>query len=645
MWPTTMAPAVTRNERWATLFVSLLALLLLGYTVVRSAIVSFTIDETGTFIHYVTKGMLYQRTFDQMSANHHLLNVWGMWASMKLFGTSELALRLPNLLAHVLYLYATARIALKASSVPVTIACFLLLNVHPYLLDFFGLARGYGLACGLMMMSLWQVVRYVDEGQPVQRVMLAMLFAGLSAMAHLAMINYLFASGLAFTLVWARQARRTGVGIWKSHWWTMVLCSSLVLCIILPALVGSQKSGSLYFGCDRFWSCMVRTLSEKALYHMPYPLPAPTIAGIVLGVLLLWCAITCVFAWRQKWTDRLGPFVFGVIIAGVWALSILAQHVFLDVPLPQTRTALFAIPMLAFLVTTCIIAWPDGRGKFLPCAATAVLCIPLLIHQKNSFNLSYTVEWKPSGEIAHMMDVITRDHRPLSPELPVFTVHSSYESYGCMPYYQRTADMRWLTASPRNAPDTYVPSDYYIVEYDGYDQVDTANWSLVYRSEITNTTLYRDEPLREARPELIHLASLDMESPGIKGTSTLQHHSGQHGLRFDSTTREMKPLRWIVPADRDSGSFTFSANAEVLQQEDDNFIALVISVIRDGKELTCSYTRSSEQMVTFGQWGHVGAVFRPTVPLLPGDIVQLRAWPLSPSSVMYLDDLELRILQ
>jgi hypothetical protein len=157
--------------------------------------------------------------------------------------------------------------------------------------------------------------------------------------------------------------------------------------------------------------------------------------------------------------------------------------------------------------------------------------------------------------------------------------------------------------------------------------------------------LYRDERLREARPELIHLASLDMESPGIKGTSTLQHHSGQHGLRFDSTTREMKPLRWIVPADRDSGSFTFSANAEVLQQEDDNFIALVISVIRDGKELTCSYTRSSEQMVTFGQWGHVGAVFRPTVPLLPGDIVQLRAWPLSPSSVMYLDDLELRILQ
>lgn len=85
---------------------------------------------------------------------------------MKLLGSSELALRLPNLLAHVVYLHASARVALKARGLVLTVGCFLLLNAHPYLLDFFGLARGYGLACGLMMMSLWQVVRYVDEGQP-----------------------------------------------------------------------------------------------------------------------------------------------------------------------------------------------------------------------------------------------------------------------------------------------------------------------------------------------------------------------------------------------------------------------------------------------------------------------------------------------
>ncbi|HEY0977646.1 MAG TPA: hypothetical protein VGE21_09260 [Flavobacteriales bacterium] len=634
-----------RNGHPATPVVCVLALLLLGYTVVRGTIVAFTIDETATFIHYVTKGVLYQRTFDQMSANHHPLNVWGMWIGMKLFGSSELALRLPNLFAHALYLYASARIALKARSTWLAIGCFLLLNVHPYLLDFFGLARGYGLACGLMMMGLWQLVRYVDEGQPVRRVRLVILFAGLAALAHLAMINFLFASASAFILAWAVQARRTGIGAWKKHGWTLVLCTSLALCLILPALVGSQKSGSLYFGCDRFWSCMVRSFSEKALYHMPYTLPAPTIAGIVLGVLLLWCTILLLLAWRQKWTDRLRPFMFGALIAGCWSLAIIGQHVLLDVPLPRTRTAIFAIPMLAFLVTSGIIAWPEVRNKAIPGTATVLLCIPLLIHQGNSFNLAYTVEWKPSGEIGHMMEAIAEDHRRLSRDLPVVTICSSYESYGCMPYYQRTANMRWLTAVPRNAPDAYTPADYYIVEYDGYDQVDTANWSLVHRSEITNTTLYRDDRFGSIRPILIHRELLDMETPELSGSSGSQDVDGRRCLRFDSTTREVAPLRWVVPEDLHDSRLTFSANAEVLQENDDNFIALVISVVRDGKEITYSYHPSSEQLQVFGRWGHVGAVFRPSIPLRTGDVVQLRAWPLSPSSTMYLEDLELRILQ
>jgi hypothetical protein len=205
--------------------------------------------------------------------------------------------------------------------------------------------------------------------------------------------------------------------------------------------------------------------------------------------------------------------------------------------------------------------------------------------------------------------------------------------------------MPWLTVTPRQANERYMPSDYYIVEYDGYDAVDTANWTIVHRSEITNTTLYRDDRFHKGPPRLIFRDQLDMESLDIGGTSMLERESGQRSLRFDTTTRELRPIRWVVPDTMGSGHFTLSANAAVLQQDDGNFIALVISVIRDGKELTHSYTPSAEQLSTFGQWGDVGVVFRPSFPLLAKDIVQLRAWPLMTSSAMYLDDLELRILQ
>lgn len=110
-----------------------LSFVLFAYAAIRAHTVSFSYDESYTFLQHVRKGMFYQQAYDQMGGNHHLLNVWGMWVSMKLFGNGEFALRLPNLLAYVLYLYATARIELQAQWAFNAIVCFVLLNVHPNL--------------------------------------------------------------------------------------------------------------------------------------------------------------------------------------------------------------------------------------------------------------------------------------------------------------------------------------------------------------------------------------------------------------------------------------------------------------------------------------------------------------------------------
>ena len=40
------------------------------------------------------------------------------------------------------------------------------------------------------------------------------------------------------------------------------------LAVILPNALGLFQGGSLNFGCDSIWNCMVRTLGEKILYHV-----------------------------------------------------------------------------------------------------------------------------------------------------------------------------------------------------------------------------------------------------------------------------------------------------------------------------------------------------------------------------------------
>ncbi len=620
-----------------------IALLLLAYTTARAITVSFSWDESWTWVHHVSKNMFYQDAFGKMGGNHHLLNVWLMWLCNKLFGDGTLSLRLPNLMAHALYLYASGRIALKARSGILAVAVFILLNLHPYLLDFFSLARGYGLGCGFMMASLWQAVQYVQGEQEVRRVKWAAVFAGLAAMSQVIMINYLLALGLAFLLTWAVWASRGKLVPWKKNLIALCIPCAIGLALILPNALGLFHGGGLDFGCDAFWNCMVRTIGEKVLYHQPYAWPVLRIMAVALACVAAVCAATLVAAMRSGWTGRLRPMAFGVLVLGGCLLSVLLQQLLFGVPLPQTRTGLFLLPLLAYVTAAAFIAWP--KPARIPAAAASLLCLPLIYHQAGSTNFTYAVEWKPSGETARMLDMIAEDRMPLSEERPVTTLCTSFESWGSIPYYQHTRNMEWLVTTVRRPPDPYVNSDYYIVEYDGYDRVDTLNWELLYRSEATNTALFRDKRWRNPKPPVLFHEVHDMESPDLPGRSTSQHASGAQSVRFDTLTRSTGAIRWVVPEGLDSVQLAISGTGMVLQQNDSNWIALLISIKRNGKEIAHADVSSALQTARFGRWNRIGILLRPAVPLAPGDEIELSAWPLTADTPMYLDDLSMTVVR
>ncbi len=619
-----------------------LGLLLLAYTTVRAVTVSFSWDETWTFIHHVTKSIFYQRTYDAMGGNHHLLNVWMMWLSWKIFGSSVLALRLPDLLAHVIYLYATGRIALKARSGFLAVAVFVLLNVHPYLLDFFSLARGYGLGCGWMMLALWHVWRYFNERQSVRQVLWASVFACLSAMSHVIMINFLLALGLAFLVTWAAQMGRTGFLPWKRH--VLALCAATIagLAVIMPDALGLFNGGSLNFGCDSFWDCMVRTLGEKVLYHQPYATPVLTIMAIAILSVALVCLLTLVMAKRGGWSTRTRPMLFGVLILGGCLLSFALQQALFHVPLPHSRTGLFLVPLTAFVLATALVAWP--RPAWIPSVAAGLLCIPLIVHQYNCFNLTYAVEWKSSGEVAHMLDIIAKDHAPLSEQRPIVTLCSSFESWGSIPYYQRTRNMQWLVTTTRRTPEAFANSDYYIVEYDGTDQVDTVHWQMLYHSQAGNTSLYRDRRWRDPLHTVVFHAVNDMEDINLLGSSTDHAVSGKRCILFTTQVRSAKPITWVVPKDQAGTPTEVTGSGMVLQSDDSDWITLVLSLKRGGKEVEHTEVSSAGQTVNFGKWNRVGIILRPSVPLEAGDSIQLIALPLTDDIPLYLDDLQMTVL-
>lgn len=110
--------------------VILIGVILLSYTATRAYKLSFTHDESLSFL-------AIHRMSGFENANTHILNSGLMKVFSLLFGNSELSLRSPALIAHLMFMSFSFLILERLRDHFFIICGFLFLNANPFLLDFF----------------------------------------------------------------------------------------------------------------------------------------------------------------------------------------------------------------------------------------------------------------------------------------------------------------------------------------------------------------------------------------------------------------------------------------------------------------------------------------------------------------------------
>lgn len=461
--------------RSGTMWVCLLVAAAVSYVVARAAAVSFTWDESWTFIHHILPGELYPVQHGLMSGNHHLLNVWGMWFFAKLFGQSELALRLPNVLAFVVYALAAARIALRAGSTVRSVTGFVLIMAHPYLLEFFGLARGYGMSIGFLLMSLWHLVRWAEDQGPRRHGALMFLFAGLSVLSHYIMLNYLAALGIVFIV-------RVSMDLGRVALWHLVrlpvLISVVVLAIVAPQVAGIVHGGGIIWGCGEFWSCAVSGLLLR--------LAGMELDTALFGPLVLLGAFFLLEAALQRWEKGHRAAATVATVTVLCAMLIAAEHFLLGMEWPRTRTALYFIPLPMVVLVLWLQASTNHRPwLWWPAAFLAMLFVANTLGQAN---LVRTSDWPEAAEVGHMVDLVRTD-RAEHPSSRRAVLSAGPVSWGSLGYYfhrLHITDIDTVRCWPNEAHQT---SDYYIVEPNG-QPFGSVGAELMFRS-VANVELYR----------------------------------------------------------------------------------------------------------------------------------------------------------
>src|SRR5690606_4000176 len=204
-WTQCMEHPAWRSQRLVVAGMLVIAVVVMAAAVHRAATASFSHDEALTYVRYVHLSYADLALHKEAYTNNHLLNSVAMKCSASLFGTGELALRLPNLLALALFLFYAARLLLGLPTV-LALGGFAVLATNSYMLELFTLARGYGHSFGFMLMALFHLVRAAQT----LRTRDIVLFHAASVLATLSNFTLLNAHlGGVITLgmvLWARHS-------------------------------------------------------------------------------------------------------------------------------------------------------------------------------------------------------------------------------------------------------------------------------------------------------------------------------------------------------------------------------------------------------------------------------------------------------
>lgn len=418
---------------------------LLAASVYRAATFPFTHDESLSFAGF-TWNPRWGKT-----ANNHLLNTWLMQLCSTLFGNSELSLRLPNLLAHAAYLAGSLRLLGRFQPAVLRLAGFVLLNLNPFALDFFFLARGYGLAMAFVMWSLYLLLRACEARQQSgfkAYLVLSQLTALLAVLANFAFLNYYLPLMLASAWLllsdeslrrFDRSALRTAVALFAVH--------GVCLAGVASRLLQLRQEGGLYFGGKvGFINDTVGSLVRVSLYTSGWPdETVRAVSAMVIGLFVILLGVCSYLFYSRMCPPLFAPFM--VIAVGAVVLPLL-QHWLFQTPFPLERSGLYYLPVCAVFALSAfhslagLPGWRRSRAAILtpPVVCAAILALNFF----HSFNTGACYTWGYDAHTNEALRIIDRDRKEYFGGKRVVRLYVPWWFGPSLNYYHVTRGYAWL---------------------------------------------------------------------------------------------------------------------------------------------------------------------------------------------------------
>jgi hypothetical protein len=349
--------------RPATLLAILGVAALAAFNFYKAATAALTIDEAFTFSQFIVPPM--RDMLGHYDANNHVLFTLLAKLSVRLFGTCELAIRLPSVLAGIAYAWGVFRLLSRRIPQPWIVAiAFLSLTLNPLILDFLSAARGYGLALAFLVWAAEYTERSLKGTSPaIAGLLWALMVAANLTFAPVAVAGTLF-------LLWHHRA----------SWRRLAAVLAPQVAVLAALLLGPLRTAALqdfYVGVESLQG-MVAGIIDFSVFSPSFDresLQTPPVPEWIYADGIQYALIALLgFAIFQFFRLNL-PFTLLVISFGMLFL----QHALLHRPYFVARSSL----SLVFLATWCgyealSLVWRAhwaARVAVMPGLVLGLLCV------------------------------------------------------------------------------------------------------------------------------------------------------------------------------------------------------------------------------------------------------------------------------
>ncbi len=442
--------------------------------------VPVTTDEVPTYFFYSKFSYWEIMMYPDNIPNNHILNTMLAKTSMKVFGHDQWVIRLPSLLSF--FIFSTAVFSILSRTINRSSWFFLpaaLIFVNPYLLDFFGLCRGYAISITMVTASIALLLEAFHSLKD-KFIWLSLFAALLASYANFsALVFWASATGL----VWFYFCIKNEFKLKPLTRPTIILffISLAYLALIITPIQKMHSSNEFqYWTSNGFYDETVKSMETNWFYDSPLltKIDQDHLFIFIFAVLLINLVLLIRQFRKEKFSTKLftNPQFLSIILLSLPVIINLAQTEIIGTPNLNGRTALFFYPIISTLFVTALAKIQNIKASRSKKLLAIFMGLAFMLNLSHRTKLGRVKEWYYDQNTLEVINYLKEKYngRPLSLKTSWFFHPSFY-------FYFDSGKAPWIDLQGYDYNlDVHSQAEYYYIFAEDYNILEPG-FDVVYK--------------------------------------------------------------------------------------------------------------------------------------------------------------------